>query len=202
MVFPWSVNEKKPSHVSRIFLIILVDFDIAEVWNDLILPLTFKCYDEASFSPQRWLMGFYLSLGDRRSVQISMSLLSILAIWILLSSRWSPLVLWFLNLRVFIPSFWALFWTPLWQLVLSSPSYSIAFEDPWQGLRTYLSFYCLWFSLCGPPGRESLLFSWFSVIFLSITWSGLQGKIRWVVWNGEVWASHYSGQILGCVYTI
>ena len=79
----------------------------------------------------------------------------------------------------FLPRFWRPFRVHQLQLVLPSPSCSIAFFLVlWKGRTTCLSFCFLWFSLCGPPRRQSQLFGRLSFFLLIIIRSGILVAIR------------------------
>ena len=145
-------------------------------------------------------MAFHWSLSDSKSLQVSRTLLCILAdlnnnlVWIIsthpLISKFPVSVLWW-QYRVR-------------QLLLVSLSLlcSLVFSALKQGLDTFLSFRFLSVLPCGQLERQSPLFSVFFFL-LTVTRSGRPAEIRLVSPNPfEFCASHFLRQILACVYTI
>ena len=129
-------------------------------------------------------MIFYWSLSDSKSPQVSRTLLSILA-------NLNIAVVWMVSTRPHISKSSGPFTKHL-NIVPSAPittgititfmSHKFSFLVLWPGLCIYLSFRSLLILLCGLPGRQSSLFSWFFLFFfLTITRSGRLANIRWFV---------------------
>ena len=149
-----------------------------------------------NFSHQRQLMVFRSNLTDRESPRESRTLLSIQAdpkntVVEIISPR--PLIS-----NSSIPNIKLLGIVPRAPITIGIMILCVIVL--WQGPSICLSFRLLWFSLYGPPRRQSPLFGRFSFLF-TITWSGLLAKIRWSVFISK---SHSlsPGRILVCAYTI
>ena len=85
-------------------------------------------------------------------------------------------------------------WSLLVLRIPNLPAPSIAFLVLWQSLSSCLPFLFLWFSLCGPMGRQIIFFS-----FLFVYSSGDQLATQN---QRKLFASHSPGQILVCVLAI
>ena len=82
----------------------------------------FFFYSFESFSLYRQLMVFYWSVSDSKSQELFSVCWPIL---VMMLSRWSLLVLWFLSLQASLSILWGLIQVHLLQLVSPSPSFFI-----------------------------------------------------------------------------
>ena len=106
-----------------------------------------------SFSLQHQ-QGSLSSPSENKFLQVSRIFFS--EFWPILSmvhSGWSQFILWFPILPIPFPSLWVPFQVHHLQLVSLSPSASLVL---WQGLRTYLSFCLLSFSLWSSGTAKSI----------------------------------------------
>ena len=128
-------------------------------------------------------MVFHWRLSDKKSPQVSRTLLSILAVL-------NNAVIWMVSTRPSTSKSSRPFNNPLVivpkepiTIGILSPSCSIVFSILSQGLGTYLSFQILSVLFCGQPGQQGRQFCYFSFFFflLIIIRSGLLAGITWSV---------------------
>ena len=205
MVFHWSLSDSKSLQVSRTLLNILAVLNNTVILDGLHPSANFQVLQSlllAKFSYQRLREVFHGNSDDSKPLQVSVTLLNILA-------NFSNTVIWMISILPLIFNNSSSFFFRLLKAVRNVPSTAgitlIIFHSIFSSLAKfkYLPVFSLFllFAFYDPPERQNPPYCKFSFLLIK-TWSSLLVEIWWFVCISKSLGilSHFLGRILGCAY--